>query len=230
MVMMNRCETSRRVVWVLSMVGLMACGSNAEDSGTATLPPDSGAGSDNPDTGKGFFSVDTGPSGDTGLNESPPFELKITHTGLWERSPLSGPYTDMIGTMSVEEKVLGGDTLCQVEFSLTGTVSESKCNHCGEAFDILFYMISEGELDAEGEPILTEDGQVMSGRSSCQFPELPNDGDIWRMGFAEVDGAVFWDYYDSGAWVPLYAAQELHDEITYSYETTVGFVPIEEDN
>ena len=143
---------------------------------------------------------------------------------------MGGPYTDMIGTMTVEESILGGETICNAEFSLTGTVSKTDCDHCAEAFEVLFYMVSQGELDEYGEQVLNEDGAAVSGLGMCQFPDLPQDGETWRLGFAEVDGALFWDYYDSGVWVPLYDAEELHDEVTFEYETTVGFVPIEEDD
>jgi hypothetical protein len=208
----------------------LGCSSEGGDSGTASLPPDSASGSDNPDTGQGFFDVDTGPSGDTGLNEEPPYELRISHTGTWERSPLGGPYTDMIGTMSVTESILGGATICNAEFSLTGTVSKTECDHCDEAFDVFFYLVSQGELDDYGEQVLNKDGVAVAGLGMCQFPDIPLDGDTWRLGFAPVDGSLFWDYYDSGIWVPLYDAEELHDEVTFEYETTVGFVPIEEDD
>ena len=85
----SRPDSSSRWLSMWAWVGISAlgCSGGSEDSGTASLPPDSGTGSDNPDTGPGFFDVDTGPSGDTGLNESPPYDLRIEHTGAWERSP-----------------------------------------------------------------------------------------------------------------------------------------------
>jgi hypothetical protein len=232
-VSMRRSERSSGPVYLVHagmVLCALGCSSASEDSGTANLPPDPGSGSDNPDTGQGFFEVDTGPSGDTGLNEEPPYELKISHTGTWERSPLGGPYTDMIGTMTVEESILGGATVCSAEFSLTGTVAETECDHCAEAFDVFYYMVSQGTLDEYGEQVLNKDGVAVAGLSMCQFPDLPQDGDTWRLGYAAVDGSLFWDYYASGVWVTLYDAEELHDEVTYGYETTVGFVPIEKDD
>ena len=169
----SRPDSSSRWLSMWAWVGISAlgCSGGSEDSGTASLPPDSGTGSDNRDTGPGFFDVDTGPSGDTGLNESPPYDLRIEHTGAWERLPLGGPYTDLIGTMSVHEYLLGDATICNAEFSLTGIVSETKCDHCAEAFDILFYMVSQGELDAYDEQVLDDNGDPVAGIERCQFPE-----------------------------------------------------------
>ena len=203
------------------------CSGSSSDTGTPEqLPPVDTAENTLTDT------IDWNVS-DTGLNgsysnEEPPFELTLQHEGVWELLPLGGPYTSMVGEMTVVELLDGNENTpyCRATFSLTGQVAESTCDSCDVSFLILFYLTDEGEKgDKEGK----EKSEV-GGLADCQSPDLPADGETRTLGYSDLDSTIYFNYYDSDIWIPWYDANDLHDEVNFSWEETVGFAGDEEED
>lgn len=207
-------------------LSVAACTDGSQDTGGGELPPGDDGVDDNPDTGSGYIGPDTGPTGDTGYNEVPANTLSMTHEGSWTMVPLGGPYTSLTGSLAVTEVMDTGEVICQVLYSLTGDAVDEACPHCTEAFAINFYVTAEGWFEED------EDGNDVQrgGVDDCEYPDLPADGDVWRMGYADVDKAVFFDYFDSGIWVSWYDAEQVHDDVSFSLDAVVGYVPVDEDD
>lgn len=191
--------------FVLLLGGLapLGCAATGGDSGGGELPPeDSDSGVD--DSGVDTFSWDTSIE-DSGGDESPKHSLTVTHVGSWSMAPDGGPWTSVTGELTVTE-VLDGDEAapaCAVTFALTGEAADEGCPGCDATFDLLYY-VSEGVRD------------------DCRDPDLPLDGDTVRMGWSDAEETVFLDYQGSGVWLAWYEGRRVGDEVTFTWETTLG--------
>ena len=74
----------------------------------------------------------------------------------------------------------------------------------------------------DGEPIEAEN------LDGCLSPDLPGHQEIRRLGYSSTDGIIYFDYYNSGIWIPWFEANQLHDEITFSWEAKLGFFGFED--
>ena len=208
---------------------LVACSSGKEDSADkpTDLPPEDTSSITYLDSGVPFGD-DTGLGG--GYSDNVPLHtLTMMHLGSWELLPLGGPYTSMVGELSVVE-LLDGDTRtpwCQATFSLTGQLVSDKCTTCEYAFVMEFYLISEGDPK---EKELPEDERAVGGLADCQSPELPEDGESRIYGFSADEGAVYFNYYGSGIWIPWYDGAQIRDEVSFDWEETAGFSGVEEED
>lgn len=195
---------------------LAGCADEGDDTGPAELPPEDSSGVPQ-DTVPDTFFVDTS-YGETGFDDSPKHLLTITYDGLWTMTPAGGPYTAMTGELELTE-VLDGDEdapTCVMAWSLTGALAEEGCEGCLATFEVLHY-----EVDGKGK---TKAGE----EETCEDPERPDDGDLWRMGYARAAGAVLRDWEGTGVWISWFEADELGDTLRLSWEATVG-VAVEED-
>ena len=184
---------------------MLGCTGTADDTGAAELPPaDSGGWRE--DTGT--FPFDTSDSG--GGDETPPHLLTARQEGSWV---LGGPSADpnsVTGTLVITE-VLDGDTLapaCSETWALVGARAEADCPGCDYTF-----VVQHTQTALEG---------------ACRMPERPADGEERALGYG--DGVIWWDWYDTGVWVPLWDAtlNDTRDELAFQWETTVG-VEVEEE-
>ena len=216
---------SHRCLGVLCLLlGLGACGGDKGDSGTATLPPETGApsGGDGGDTAEDFTDGSYVP--DTGYNQVPETTLAIAHIGHWQQTPVGGPYAAMTGEIVIEELLNGNpaDPWCRATFALTGLALDAGdgCDSCDASYLVEFFLVSEGvsEEEAEEDPDL-----VIGGLADCYSPDLPQSGDRWRMGWSELDGQIYFDFYDSGIWLPWYGGESNFDRVEFSWVTTAGF-------
>ena len=207
---------------ILLMMSVSACTGKSNDTGVPETLPEDTADTTPSDT-IDWNVEDTGLNGGYG-NEEPPFELDLMHEGLWELLPLGGPFTSMVGEMHVTELLDGNKTTpwCDVTFSLTGQAIDEPCDTCDFGFIILFYLIEEGTgKDNKGNKTGT--------LNDCRSPDLPTDGETRILGYSDLDSTIYYNYQDSDIWIPWYDASELHDEVNFAWEATMGFVGEEED-
>lgn len=170
---------------------------------------------------------DTGMSG-SGSNESPPFELALDHQGVWDLLPLGGPYTSMVGEMTITELLDDNknNPWCQVTFSLTGQSVDDVCDTCDFGFLILFYVSEEGvgkEKNDDG------DKELVGGLSDCKSPDLPANNESRTLAYSDADSTIYYNFNDSGIWIPWYDASDIHDEVNFQWEALMGFIGEQED-
>jgi hypothetical protein len=205
---------------------LGACkGDDTGGKGAGSLPPeDTDDGSD--DTGLPFFPVDTA-EGDTGFNLEPVNTLTLQHTGVWSQSPVGGPYTALTGDLTIFEYLDEDEEQpwCRAHFAVTGLKTDETCPTCEIGYLVEFYVVSEGPTEEEA----AEDIEV-GGLSMCESPDLPEDLERWHMGWSEDEQTLYFNYYDSGFWLPWYEADAVHDDIAFTWEETLGFFIPEEDD
>jgi len=200
----------------------MACKGGEEDSGAGSLPPDSGtSGSADEDDDGGWFPTDTA-GGDSGYDSEPASWVHITQEGSWELSPVTGDYTDLVGELRITEWRNEDEVpSCTVAFALTGQATDQLCDTCDFAFDIEYYQTDEG-----GE---TEDGEPIGGRPACASPDLPVHEEVRRMGLAELEETVYFDYYGGGLWLPWFDATLSANQVSLTWAATYGVASEEEE-
>lgn len=185
----------------IAAVGLAACTGTGDDTGPVTLPPDDTSGW-REDTGTfPFDTADTGPT-----DEVPEHLLTLRQAGTWRLGGASGDPSSVTGDLVVTE-ILDGDEeapACAQTWALVGTRADTDCPGCTWTFVV--------------------EHTLVTSEGACRTPELPEDGEARTLGYADAEGTIWWDWYDSGTWVPLWEAEsgESPDEIVFSWETTVG--------
>ncbi len=199
---------------------LGACKASDGDSGGGTLPAESGSPSGG-DSGQPSFTHDTFRP-DSGLDLVPEVTLGLRHVGRWDQTPVGGPYAAMTGELDVEELLDGNPARpwCRASFALTGLVigADAGCDNCDTAYEIEFFLVSEGPTVEE-----QEDEVMVGGLADCYSPDLPSDGERWRMAWSEIDAEIYLDFYGSGIWLPWYAGESSHDRIDFSWVTLAAF-------
>ena len=135
----------------------------------------------------------------------------------------------MAGEMTVVELLDGNENTpwCRATFSLTGQSVDDVCDTCDFGFRILFYLTEEGSKDKEKKQGGKDE---VGGLEDCRSPDLPGDGDSLTFAFSDAESTIYFNYYDSDIWIPWYAASDLHDEVNFEWEATLGFVGEEEED
>lgn len=186
---------------LLALLGV-ACTGTDGDTGAGVLPALDTSGW-REDTGT--FPFDTG--GDTApIDEAPAHWLTMRQAGTWTLGGASDDPSSMTGTLVVTE-LLDGDEeapTCVDTWALVGTRAAFDCDGCAYTFTV-----EHTRVASEG---------------ACRTPELPDTGDVRTLGYAEAEGRVVWDWYDTGAWVPLWEAESgaLPDTLDVAWEAVVG--------
>jgi hypothetical protein len=209
------------------LLPLIAC-TGPDAPGPVDIPTDDGTVSSD-DTA--YFTFDT--AVDTGLNETPVNTLTFVQEGRWEMSPVGGPYTSAVGVFRVleyqddmlppedtgapeedpeegEEIELPEGVVCEATFALTGQVVEG-CPTCDFSFDFLFYVM-------DGDPEL------------CQDTDMPLHGETRRYGFDVDAKTIYYDYGNSDLWLEWWHGTRQGDKVFFDWESTVGWIPPEEDD
>lgn len=208
-------------IWAVLLIG---CAGEGETG--AVLPPEDtfawageGEGTELP--------FDSGLVGPT--DEVPAHTLVLHQWGAW---PWPVPAEGGAGELFVREYPDGvrppepdtGDTgaardtgepaeplACDLAFALALAPSEAAtCDGCGLAWEVSFEGIS-------GDP------------GGCHDPELPADGDLWRLAAEPAAGLIWRDLGGIGVWVPWFNAAVEGDLLTFAWETSVA-VHVEEDD
>jgi hypothetical protein len=189
------------VVWVsLALFGMSGCTSGREDSASPGLPPEDTSGWVQ-DTGT--FPIDTSDSG--GGDETPPHWLTLRQAGSWTLAGDLDDPSSMTGTLEVTELFDGEEEepACTQDWALVGARAEEGCDACF-TFEV-------------EHTLLTSDGE-------CRTPELPEDAEVRALGWEQAADTVWWDWYDSGVWVPLWATTDgkVPGDLEFSWEEIVG--------
>ncbi len=201
-----------------------ACGG---DTDTAVLPPDSGSPASDTDTGPGWFPSDSG-TADTLGNEDPLHTLDLFQEGDWSMSPVGdGPYSAMTGNLTVTELLDGDGTTpwCSAAFALTGAAIEAACDGCTVSMEVSYFLVSDGLVDPDGEPVVDEMGERLATLDHCETPDLPVDGGTLRFSLHDDDDQLYLDYGGSGVWLPWYDIQRVRQDLDFAWSAQVGFVP-----
>ena len=130
--------------------------------------------------------------------------LYLRHIGNWSLS--GSPFSDLSGNLKIAEQInavpvrdtsVTGDTappepfLCEVEYTLTGTVVPD--HTCGVACDFVFEVEHFVNLGNPG---------------ACREPDVPQDGAVWQLGFDSTNGQILYNYYGTDVWLPWYDVPE----------------------
>ena len=222
------------IINLLSFV--WACHSSGLDSGNVELPEDTTPEFD--DTGEPFFEEDTSPM-DTGFNEERLMTLDIEHVGHFELTPLSGSfdegnyYTAAFGQMTVTEVIDNEDELpwCSYTFNLTGIRIDEKCDTCDIAFEVQFYVQENEQEEEQPQNDDMMDEMPLQARTvdDCLTPDMPEHLESRRLGYSKAEDTIYFDYYNSGFWMPWYETINVHNRIEFSWESTVGFFGFSDD-
>lgn len=224
------------VVLPLWLVAAPACkDAGKDDAAEGSLPTDTSAPiTPGGDTG---FVIGQDTFSGAGLDEEPANLLWLVHHGEWVMSPVGGPYTAVTGLLRVLEFIDGDvdQPWCMVVYSMVGeslpVEDYAGCLTCDYAFEVTFFVtIDGGERPlSDAEPVDSggtydpDDLLPVFGLEECRSPDLPADGAVWRMGWSELDGVVYLDYGNTGAWLPWYAGDRDFDEIIFDWSRTYGF-------
>ena len=56
--------------------------------------------------------------------------------------------------------------------------------------------------------------------TACWDPDTPSDGSVFTLGLSGE--TIVFDYYDSGVWLPWYAAEREADRVDFAWSTRLG--------
>jgi hypothetical protein len=160
-------------------------------------------------------------------NDVPLHTVILEQSGVWNLS--GSPYDVLIGSFRVRELVDGnapdtsvtGDTAddlaCNITYSMQGTPSPQPtgCPNCAHVWDIQFTIDADSETDT----------------SQCNDPDLPQDGDTWRLGYAGGDATIYFNFYGTGIYVPWWGAIQAGDSVIFEWSRELALtIPDPEDN
>lgn len=192
----------------LAAMFVVGCTGAPGDTGLAALPALDTSGW-REDTGTFPFdsAQDTAP-----IDEAPAHWLTMRQAGTWALGGTPADPSSMTGTLFVTE-LLDGDLeapACEETWALVGSRAAVDCDGCAYTFAV-------------------EHTRVATA-GACRTPELPATGDLRTLGYADAEGRIWWDWYDTGVWVPLWDAEagELPGELAFGWEAVVG-VGVEEE-
>ncbi len=193
------------------VLALLACGGDPPAE-RQPLPSDTGtADVFTIDTGD-FLPVDTGIT--TGTEDDVPTNLlTVSQSGTWSLSPLGGPFTELAGTLVIEEFVDELDPLepeyaCEATYNLTGQLNdESTCGNCDFVFNVTHF-VTEGDA------------------SSCREPGTPQHEEVWVMAYDSANSQILRAI--GGVWVPWATANMVGSDVTYTFDLVIA-IQVEEE-
>lgn len=181
---------------------LYACAEEPVDTaGGGSLPEETGELEVRYDTST--YRIETGALEDTG-DQTPEVVLQMVQEGDWTLGPAGGPWTELSGLLAVTETYEEtGRENCASVYALTGTAVDDRCDTCTDAFEVSF-------APSEGNP------------APCRDSDLPELYEERVLGWAPDEQTIYWNYYDSGAWVPWYDATLEGDTLHVRWAAEVG--------
>ena len=163
---------------------------------------------------------------DVAFAEVPPQMLHLVHSGIWNLSPISGPYTSMFGELNIQEQINGNSTFpyCDFNLAVTGHEVDDLCPTCDFGFAIEFFVQEPVPLEeGEEELIFPEKLPVAESIEECFTPELPEHQETRVLAYSIADEMLYFDYFNTGIWVPWYPATFIHDTLEVYYYEEIGF-------
>jgi hypothetical protein len=158
------------------------------------------------DTGS-FVPQDTAP--DVPPDITPDHWVYIQQTGIWNLSPASPPFTDVIGSLVLQEYIDALDTAvpnyeCNVTYSLTGSVVQGHtCAECDWVMEVEHFVTS-------GDP------------NTCHDPDAPPDGSSWQLGYDGATSRILLNYYGTDVWLGWYDADLAGSQIDFGWSGTLA--------
>jgi hypothetical protein len=158
------------------------------------------------DTGS-FVPQDTAP--DVPPDITPDHWVYITQNGIWNLSPASPPYTDVVGSLQLQEYIDVLDTAvpnyeCNVTYSLTGnSLQTHTCAACDWVMEVEHFVSS-------GDP------------TACHDPDAPTDGSTWQMGYDAAQSKILLNYYGTDVWLGWYDADQAGNQVDYGWSGTLA--------
>lgn len=194
----------------VGLLTLNACSGKTEDSSSSVGLPDETAEIEDSPLDSGIFLVDTAGGGLS--DDVPAHTLTLTQEGNWELSPRGGPWTALTGGLEILELLDGDEEIpaCEATYALTGEATDTPgCDTCDAVFAVTFYL-------SDGDP------------AACSDPDLPLADEVRTLGWSSVDETIYFDYFDTGVWLPWYEGVEDEDTVTFSWTTELA-IYVEED-
>jgi hypothetical protein len=91
---------------------------------------------------------------------------------------------------------------CAVTYTVGGSApQDGGCPGCDAVFDVTWSVV-------DGDP------------GACNDPDIPQDGDVWRIGWTAAAGTVTYDYAGTGVWVDWFTATQQGDSLKVLFDTT----------
>ena len=171
-----------------------------DTAGTGELPAETGEYTFVYDTSG--YTIDTGGIIDTG-NASPDSVLTLTQSGTWTLSPPGGPYTTVVGQLSVSEVMEDGAVACEATFAVEGTVNDDGCPSCSLGLTVAFHTL-------------------IGNAANCRDRDLPDPEEQRDYGVALDEQTLYWDYYQTEAWLPWYDLSQEGDDLRVSWQAELG--------
>lgn len=201
--------------------GLWGCTSE-EPPATSVLPTETGE-SDVPFVDTGYYRPPDTAIAELG-DEIPANVILLEQTGTWSLSPGGGPYNALVGSFRSRELLDGivpdtSDTgarpECDATFALQGSPAPEPngCPDCSHVWDVQFTLRADSETGVE----------------PCHDPDLPGDGDTWRLGYAPGTGTVWFNFYGTGVWIPWWGAVQSGDTVIIAWTRELAIhIPAED--
>ncbi|MEZ4317708.1 MAG: hypothetical protein R3F61_09390 [Myxococcota bacterium] len=157
-------------------------------------------------------------------NDVPAHTVILEQSGTWMLS--GNPWDALVGGFTAREVVDGiepmtADTAttlaCDVTYSMQGTPAQGPtgCPGCGHVWDIQFTITPDSVTDT----------------SNCNDPDLPEDGDTWRMGYAGGDATIYFNFYGTGIYVPWWGAVQTGNNVIFEWSRELAIdIPDPEDD
>lgn len=204
-----RCRISSVLSGTLPLGMLLcACVADGEATPTPTLPPAATP------TATALADVTPFPEGGIlpGTDLQPEHVVFAVEEGRLTLSPAGGPWDAVSGTLTLSETVDGAEEpTCLRVFALSGPVLDDPgCAACIFVSDLTHYANESVGL--------------------CAHPDVPEAGEVRRLGLASDGRSLLWDYEGSGTWVPWYESTRVGDVVTFNWEDTFGYYPPEEED
>lgn len=183
----------------VSAITATACSDAPESTPTPSLPPDTTSPTPEATALPDPIGEPIEPS-----NPSPRDTVTFLDQGSWTMSPTGGPYDAMSGVLEMGEYINGSEEpSCLLTYALTGAKVSTSCPGCNYTFRIQHVLV-------EGAP------------DECQRTDYPEDGIYLIFGYSSETRIIYYDYADTGYWLPWYDALRQGDEITFEWSTTYG--------
>ena len=206
----------------LALYFIFAC--SQKDSDSAALPPEDTA--EDTTSYEPSFEVEPSSESNEAFDESPQQMLNIQHAGIWNLSPIAGPYNSIYGELHIQELINGYTVVpyCDFTFGITGYATDEICEGCDFGFSIEFFVLEPEPPDEEEEElILPEDFPQAESISDCFSPELPQHQETRILAYSSSEGMLYFNYYNTNIWVPWYPAVFLNDALEVFYQEDIGF-------
>ena len=76
---------------------------------------------------------------------------------------------------------------------------------------------------------IPEEFPTAENLSDCFSPEIPSHQEVRVMAYSLSDEMLYFNYYNTGIWVPWYPATFIHDTLEVNFKEEIGFYGVGDD-